>query len=59
MAQRAESWQEFSRTPIANLTGTPILAGNPIANHMPPEIGAHWQGRRGGRIVIGEGEGVR
>jgi len=54
MAQPAESWQEFPRTPIANLTGTPILAGNPIANHMrsmPPEIGAILRSAAGRMIV--------
>ena len=54
MAQRAESWQEFSRTPIANLAGNPKLAGNPIANHMrsmPPEIGGTLRGAAGRMIV--------
>lgn len=51
MAQRAESWQEFSRTPIANLAGNPKLAGNPIANHMPPEIGGILRGAAGRMIV--------
>ena len=47
----ADSWQEFSRTPIASLTGNPKLAGNPIANHMPPEIGGILRGAAGRMIV--------
>ena len=50
----ADSWQEFSRTPIANLAGNPKLAGNPIANHMrsmPPEIGGILRGAAGRMIV--------
>jgi hypothetical protein len=50
----ADSWQEFSRTPIANLAGNPKLAGNPIANHMrsmPPEIGAILRSAAGRMIV--------
>jgi hypothetical protein len=49
-----KSWQEFSRTPIANLAGNPKLAGNPIANHMrsmPPEIGAILRSAAGRMIV--------